>query len=135
MAGSGSTSVNGDSQSVIGGTFALGRDYTLLLPAQIGVRQTLGYATEGASFVGNTELFQDWSISYKRLVLFAGGSVSYSYGDTANKWMAGPEAGVKFFVKDDVYMFGRANYDLQVSDRQGTEGDGIRYTLGLGFKF
>ena len=49
--------------------------------------------------------------------------------------MAGPEAGVKFFVKDDVYMFGRANYDLQVSDRQGTEGDGIRYTLGLGFKF
>ena len=39
------------------------------------------------------------------------------YGDAVeDTWAAGPEAGAKFYVKDETFLFGRAEYQFFFDD-------------------
>lgn len=139
ISGVGNTAVNG-------GATAFGTDVGVSyagafgLPAQLdtGLRQGIYYVnnTTGDTIGGRTALFGDWNVQlYKKLYAFAGAEVASQYGFGKTKWTAGPEVGVKYFVKKDVYLYGQVNYNFQLNDRKGSDLDNLSYGLGLGLRF
>lgn len=140
LSGVGNTAVNG-------GATAFGTDIGVSyagafgLPSQLdtGVRQGIYYANNavGDTIGGRTALFADWNVQiYKKLYAFAGVEAASTYGFGKTQWTAGPEIGVKYFLKKDVYLAGQVNYDFQLNGRNGnTDLDNIRYGVGFGIRF
>lgn len=132
LAGVGSTTVNADATSVFGGQIGLGHEATILLPGEIGVRQTFAYSDE--STLGNTTVYSDWTVLEIRALEFqVGGNVGITYGDTTALWTVSPEAIVKYNIKDDVWMFGRLEYPYDLNN--GESLDNLIYTIGIGCRF
>ncbi len=67
-------------------------------------------------------------------------SLGYLYGDGVNEtFYGGPEAGLRYYVKSDAFIFGRASYQFLFEsgdeiDDQFDDGRFV-YTLGVGFTF
>ena len=135
IAGSGTTTTQTASTS-FGADVGLSYSGFAGLPTQLetGVRQGFGYSSEGEVMVGRTALAADWNIQvYKKLYVFAGAEAAVKYGNTSPVWTAGPEAGVKYFVKKDVYLLGQVNYDFNLTDSD--QSDAMRYLVGFGIRF
>ncbi len=71
---------------------------------------------------------------------FIGANLGYVYGENVDDtWAAGPEAGVKWYVKDETFIYGRAEYQFLFEDGDDASDnfdDGIwLYTVGIGFNF
>jgi hypothetical protein len=118
----------------IGVTLGLSQEGLVWEPLEAGVRQSIAYQSEGNDVQGRTALFGDWNVPVaKKLVAFVGWQADGTYGQgTSFTWRTGPEGGLKLFVADNAYLFGRVNYDLKLN---GNAGDSVAYTLGIGLRF
>ena len=114
-------------------------------PVVIGGRQTITYTdgpTVDSLFSGSTRFFGDLEFKFGPIAPFFGGNVGYIYGDLVNdQFIAGPEAGVKWYMGDDdnTFIFFRAEYQFFFEDEEDVDSafdDGQWvYVVGLGIRF
>ena len=139
LAGSGATAV--DSKSTTFGTeLSLGLNAKVVLPVELGVRQGVAYSSDDSKVVFGTRVYSDFTVLSlgKNLNFFAGANGGAVYGDTAVSWVVGPEVGARLFLKKDVFVFGRVQYDFDLNNRTSlnqTALDKVRYALGLSVRF
>jgi len=102
-------------------------------------RQTAGYSDAGAgsSWAASTRLGVLYHFSFGQdqpIVPFVGANIGYTYGDSvSDSWVAGPEAGLKWYVNPTTFIYGSVAYDFNL---QESFGDGqFVYGLGIGFRF
>lgn len=108
----------------------------------VALRQSVGYTdfNEGTDWTGNTRIAADYHFDFDRFRPFIGANIGYVYGDSVrDTWAAGPEAGLKWYLQDDAFIFGRAEY--QFFFRNGDEFEdnfdegNFIYTVGIGLNF
>jgi hypothetical protein len=139
LAGAGATAVDSKS-STFGTELSLGYNTKFLLPVELGVRQAISYSSDEGNLVFGTRVYSDFTVLKvgKNLDFFAGASGGAGYGDTAVTWVAGPEVGARLFLKRDVFVFGRVQYDFDLNNRTAldqTGSDKVRYALGISVRF
>ena len=109
-----------------------------------GIRQgvTVADTPAGSSYNGTTSVFGQYHFGAadSRLRPFVGARLGYLYGDdTEDSFIAGPEAGLRYYVKPEAFLFGRVNYDFlfESGDDASDQFDDGRfvYTVGVGFTF
>lgn len=111
---------------------------------ELSVRQNVSYADAG---VGSPELWDgasrvalDFHFPIDRFVPYVGVNGGYIYGDSVHDTLvAGPEAGVKFYVKPDTFLqFGvEYGFTFESSDRidDAFDNGSFFYELGFGVRF
>ena len=136
IGGGGATGLKSDSETAFGLNLQLGRTAQLLLPFEYGIRQSIGFATQGEdTTLLTTKAYADWTLlSYKKVDLFAGGNVGLTYGNTSPLWTAAPETGLRFWLKKDVAIEGRVEFPFDLNDGAKFQ-DAMTYTVGLKLKF
>lgn len=136
IGGSGATGLKSDSETAFGLNLQLGRTTQLVLPFEFGVRQSVGFASEGEdTTLFTTKVYADWTLlSYKRLDLFAGGNIGATYGNTSPLWTAAPETGLRYWLKNDVGIEGRLEFPFDIGDNTKFQ-NAMTYTIGLKVKF
>lgn len=110
--------------------------YFLSKAWEIGVRQAVSFDDVGdSSFVnGATYVFTDAFLDLNAWQPFIGASAGVDYGPLRNEhFIVGPEAGVKYYVKEKTFIIARAAYLFDVNNSVD-EGNTV-YTLGIGFNF
>lgn len=108
-----------------------------------GVRQNVGYIDTnggGDDWNASSSVFGQVHFGDTPLRPFVGLSVGYLYGDGVNEtFFGGPEVGLRYYVKSDAFIFGRASYQFLFESGDEIEDqfdDGrLLYTLGVGFTF
>ncbi|MEX0653716.1 MAG: hypothetical protein WD534_06505 [Phycisphaeraceae bacterium] len=139
ISGSGSNDRDFDS-----GAFSVTGDLSHYLTRElsVGLRQDFGWAG------GSGDIDDSWTAASRATVAyhfdlgqwrpFIGGNIGYKYGRfTKDTGTAGPEAGLKWYVKEETFVFGRVGYDVEfdefneLDDNRGT----WVYALGVGFNF
>ena len=108
----------------------------------LGVRQTVGFLNSGDSnfWDGATSVVGQLHFGDTPLRPYIGAEIGYLYGDEVNDtFFGGPEAGLRYYVKPEAFIFGRASYQFlfdsgdEIDDRFD---DGrFVYTVGVGFTF
>lgn len=106
-----------------------------------GVRQNVGFSDNAeSSWNGSTSVFGQFHFGDTPLRPFVGLSGGYLYGDDVqDTFFGGPEAGVRYYVKPETFLFGRASYQFLFDsgdeiDDQFDDGRFL-YTVGVGFTF
>ncbi|BAM04879.1 hypothetical protein PSMK_27200 [Phycisphaera mikurensis NBRC 102666] len=139
IGGSGSSDQDFDSNNV---TVDVTLGYYLTDTVEVGVRQNVSVAgnEDDTSWNGATTGFADYVFDFDAFRPFVGVSLGYLYGDDTNDtFIGGPEAGVKYYLKDDAFIFGRVNYDFlfdsgdEIDDN--FEDGRFVYSIGLGINF
>ncbi|RJQ82510.1 MAG: hypothetical protein C4519_07850 [Desulfobacteraceae bacterium] len=110
---------------------------------QLGLRQGASWVDPGPGsdrWNGSSRLFMDYNFNLGRLRPFLGISAGYLYGeDTDERWIAGPEAGLKLFVQRKAFLFalGEYNFTFEDSDEidEVYEDGRFVYALGIGLDF
>ena len=138
LSGQGNSTINNTSTKVssnIGAEFQLGYNTIVITPAEIGVRQGIGYADgNGASWAFSTKLYSDWKIiRVGNLEAAAGANVGAIYGSNPISYTASPEVVGRVYLKKDVNLFGRVEYPFDLS--AGKAQDNLIYTIGLQVRF
>jgi hypothetical protein len=138
LTGSGSSN-----EDIDAGSFGVSGSFGYFVADQLEIlgRQTVSYAdfNAGTSVNASTAVAVDYHFDLDRFQPFIGASLGYTYGDSdANEtFFAGPEAGLKYFVKDDTFLYGLASYQFFFDDGDEFESnfdDGsFVYALGIGF--
>jgi len=106
---------------------------------ELSLRQTLDYAdfNAGTTVNASTGVAVDFHFDLDRWQPFIGAAIGYAYGDNSDTFFAGPEAGVKYFVKADTFIYGLVQYQFffdDGDDAQSAFDDGsFLYQLGIGF--
>jgi len=82
----------------------------------------------------------DYNFDMGRFWPFVGASLGYVYGDAVkDTWVAGPEAGLRYFVNETTFILGMVEYEFffEDSDEAGDAFDDGRfvYTLAMGFRW
>lgn len=117
--------------------------YYLTEDFEAGVRQTLGVAAveDGDdTWNASTAAFVGYHFDLGAVRPFIGASLGYLYGEDVDEtFVAGPEAGLKWYVKDETFIYGRVSYDFFFEDSDDADDqfdDGrFNYVLGIGFNF
>lgn len=108
------------------------------------VRQGLSYANGDAgsdSWSGSTRVALDQHILARGPVRpFVGVNFGGVYGDDTNDtWVAGLEAGAKFYVQERTFIFALVDYGWAFNDADDADDTfsdgGFTWSLGLGFNF
>lgn len=135
LSGVGSTATSGDKSTAVGADISIGRTGHLLLPLEAGVRQKFAYSTHNDDVVAGTALYSDFTLFtlFKKVDMFVGGNVGAAYGNTPFVWTAAPEAGLRFWLKKDVALYGRAEFPFNLNSVKFNET--ITYVLGLQVRF
>lgn len=108
-----------------------------------GIRQSVGVSdtnNTSSRWNGATRLFYDWHYDADKWQPYLGASVGYIYGeDTHETFSAGPEIGVKYYVKDKTFVGLSAEYQFLFEDSNDInntyDNGAIFYGLGVGFDF
>lgn len=136
LQGNGTSSVDFDTtDAAVEGGLA----YFVTKNLELGVRQGVSWMNlENADDIwnGSTRLFVDYSFDLKRFRPFFGVSTGYLYGDsTDDSWIAGPEAGVKYYVfpKAFLYLLCEYNFTFKNSDKIDEAYDDGRFAYAIGF--
>jgi hypothetical protein len=116
--------------------------YFLTDQFMIGLRQNVGYVDTGAdnAFTATTRAAADWHFLFRedqKVIPFVGATLGYLYGDVRDQWIAGPEAGVKWFLNESTFLYGTVAYDFlfrNPSDAGDAFDDG-RFVYGVGIGF
>ena len=139
LSGSGSSN-----EDVDAGSFGIGASFGYFPVDQLEVlvRQTLNYNDAnlgGTSVNATTAVAVDYHFDLDRFQPFVGAAVGYFYGDSDvdETFFGGPEAGLKYFVKDDTFIYGLASYqfffdDFDDADEVFDDGSFV-YQVGIGF--
>jgi hypothetical protein len=107
--------------------------YFLTDQIEAGVRQGLVWSDGGSSWSGDTRLAADYNFDLGRWVPFAGVNGGYEYGpDLRDQWIAGPEAGLKFFLNSTTFVQANVAYEFSLND--GLDSGAFFYGLGLGVR-
>lgn len=107
----------------------------------VAVRQGLGFTDFGdSSWSGSTTGAFDYHFNFDRLRPFVGVGAGFLYGDDVDEsFIAGPEFGVKYYVKNDTFLYARGAYEFIFEDTDDADeafDDGrFVYALGIGFNF
>lgn len=114
--------------------------YYVIDSLSLSIRQGVGYVNTGSDdqFTGATRVAADYHFDLDRWQPFVGGSIGYQYGsdDFDETWIAGLEAGVKYFVNDTTFIFAQVGYDWLLDSDDSDFDDGqFVYGLGIGFKW
>jgi hypothetical protein len=125
--------------TVVGANASLGYYYTEAL--EISLRQGVAISeSKGTSLNGITLLALDYHFNLDRWRPFIGVTAGAIYGeDVRNSFAAGPEAGIKYYVKPKTFI--QAKMDYQFLFRRGRDIDDrfddgrFGYSLGIGFNF
>jgi len=134
LGGTGSTVTVEDHDTAIGADLSVGYTGKLLLPLEAGLRQGFSYDN---SAVFSTKAYADFtlfSFANKAFDVFVGGNVGAVYGDTQLGWVAAPEGGLRWWVKEDVSVLLRAEAPFQLNNNSGFT-DNVRYFLGFQVRF
>jgi hypothetical protein len=101
---------------------------------QAGLRNAVTW-TDGGSFRGGVvAAFADYHFDMDRWQPYVGANIGYQYGDrTEDSWVAGPEAGIKYFVNATTYIDGIIAYEWNLNE--GPDKGGYFYGVGIGFKW
>jgi outer membrane protein W len=128
-----------------GSTFAFSGSlgYFFTENVEVALRQTIGYSdiggSDGSAWNGSTRVAADWHFDLERWQPFVGVNGGYLYGETvADTFIAGPEAGVKFFLNETTFIQFSVEYqfffdDLDESDDTFDDGQFV-YGLSLGVR-
>jgi hypothetical protein len=137
----GSGSSNKDLDNSLGGVnFSVG--YFMSDTLEIVGRQSASYANGpgggGADYNGSTFVALDQHFGSSRLRPFVGINFGGLYGDnTSDTWAAGLEAGLKFYVHPQTFVFGLANYEWTFKNSgdatDNFDNGAFLWTLGVGF--
>lgn len=127
-----------------GGQLASSVGYYFSEVIELSVRQNISYADGGrgtpAAWNGVTRGALDLHFPLDRFVPYVGVNLGYVYGDTVDETaVAGPEAGIKVYLKDDVFLLAGAEYEF-FFDKSDRINDAFRdgllvYGVGLGIRF
>jgi len=108
-------------------------------------RQGFGYVDvdgDDDRWIADSRIGFDIVFDLARLKPFIGASAGYLYSDSdfiEDQWIAGPEAGVRFFATDTAYLYGLMEYQFLFDDADEADDawdDGrYVYSVGVGFKF
>lgn len=127
-----------------GGQLAGSAGYFLTDAVQLVGRQNLAYAEPGPgtpdAWNGSTRLALDLHLLDGPLVPFVGGSFGWVYGDTVRETLiAAPEAGVKWYVRDDAFFQAMAEYQFFFENTDqldsAVEDGNFVYGLAIGLRF
>jgi hypothetical protein len=141
LSGGGITAMGGTKDTVFANEFGMTYNGLFGLPNQFetGLRQGIAYSSADATggVWGRTAIPVDFNFTiYKNLKAFVGFENSVAYGDNMYaKWQISPEAGIKYQLKEDLYLFTRVNYDFVLNSNVGRNEDAIRYGVGISFSF
>jgi hypothetical protein len=131
LSGSGSNDKDFETGSA-GIQFDLG--YFLTKELEGGVRQGFTWADGGSTWNANTNVYVDYHFDLDRWQPYVGGFIGYIYGDNVDDaWVAGPEAGVKYFVNATTFINGFMQYNFDLNN--GLDSGSFVYGLGIGFKW
>jgi len=138
LSGSGSNDAEFENGS-FGVNFVIG--YFFADGWEVAARQTANFSSGGDdTWNASTRVALDYHFDLDRFQPYIGVNGGYVYGDSVNDtWAAGPEAGVKYFIKDEAYIFAQIEYQFffrDAGDADDNFDDGqFVYTLGVGFTF
>jgi len=138
LSGQGNSTLNNNStykSSNVGAEFQLGYITKIVLPAEVGLRQAIGYSdSQGATWNLSTKAFTDLTIvRVGNLEAGAGGNFGTAYGSQTGDWTAAPEVVGRLYLKKDVDVFGRVEYPYDIT--KGASQDTLTYTIGLRVRF
>lgn len=110
---------------------------------EAGVRQSLNVANfdeADDAWSGSTRAFADYHFGTDAFRPFVGANLGGIYGDGVEEtFAAGPEVGMKYYVKDSTFVELAAEYQFLFDDAGDVDDnfdDGaFQYTLGVGFNF
>ncbi len=135
LGGSGATDNDFD---VGGGNLSGSVGYFFNERSELGVRQTVSFSDFGDSiWNGTTRFFYDYHFGDGEVRPLIGANLGWVYGDSIDESLAAaPEAGVKWYLRPDTFLFILAEYQFffeDADDADDTFSDGsFIYTLGLG---
>lgn len=110
----------------------------------LSVRQNGSFSDAGPSasdeWNGASRVAIDFHLPLGRVAPYAGANFGYVYGETvSDTFVAGPEAGVKFYLQDDAFLQIGAEYQFFFDDDDSLSSafdDGqVLYGIGLGLRF
>lgn len=108
-----------------------------------GLRQSLGFADtkNNSSWSGASRVFYDYHFNTgERWRPFVGANIGGIYGDDVDDtFFAGPELGVKYYVRTKTYLTVQAEYQIffkNMDDAESNFDDGaFAYSAGIGYHF
>jgi outer membrane protein W len=113
--------------------------FELLARQGVGYNDNDNLTGGGTSVTASTAVAVDYHFDLDRFQPFIGAGIGYNYGDSDvdETLFAGPEAGIKWFVKDDTFLYGLVQYQWffdNVEDIEDNTDDGsFLYAVGIGF--
>ena len=144
LTGSGSSNNDADSGNA---ALQASLGYFVFNQFEVLVRQGVGYVDNdditggGTSVTASTAVAIDYHFDLDRFQPFIGAGIGYNYGDSDvdETFFAGPEAGVKYYVKDDTFIYGLVQYqwffDKAENIDDGEEDGSFLYAVGIGFNW
>lgn len=139
LGGSGSSDKDFD-ESSFNASLSYGQFYNTNLEGVI--RQDIAFVDVpgGSDWNGSTRLAAEYHFGQGPLIPLLGVSAGYVYGDNVeDQFIAGPEAGLKYFLNSTTFTFAMAEYQFlfdEPSDVDDVIDDGrFVYGLGLGLIF
>ncbi len=107
------------------------------------IRQGFAYADlpgNDNNWAASTRVALDYNFDMGTLWPLVGVNFGYVYGDAVNDtWVAGPEAGVRYFVNSTTFILGLVEYQFffdESDDVDDAFDDGrFVYTVGIGFRW
>lgn len=134
LAGNGNTTLGSDGGTAVGGELGIGRTGKILLPVEAGLRQGFAYTFGDNNALFDTKVYFDvFPIKFKRFEVGAGVNAGSTWGNTPMVWSAAPEGVVRFYIKEDVAIFGRVEYPFDLGNNE--LGDRLNYVVGLMVRF
>ncbi len=139
------TGTGASDEDIENGSYGLSGDYGWYLSPTLalGVRQSLNYVQVDDAddrWNASTRGFLNYHFGMGNARPFVGFSIGGVYGDDVDDTgFAGPEAGLKYYVRDETFVFGRAEYQFffeSADDAEENFDDGsFVYAVGLGYNF
>lgn len=123
--------------AAIGGSIGYYLDDCWLL----GLRHDMSYANSGPeSWDGISRIALDAHLTKSRIRPYVGANVGFAYGDSVKESIElAPEAGIKFYVKDKVFLGFHAEYEFYLDRYENFSADfshgSFVYSLGFGIAF
>lgn len=108
---------------------------------QVSLRQNVTYSDFGDSdWNGSTRVAADFHLPMGRFRPFLGANFGWVYGDSIDDTLAAaPEVGFKYYIHDDAFIMGIAEYQFffeDAGDADDAFDDGqFVYGLGIGLRF
>jgi len=138
FSGKGNSTLNNthtNNNSTVGVEFQIGYNTKLILPTEVGVRQSIGYSNSKVeSWNLSTKVYSDWNvIRVGNLETDAGANFGVSYGSQVGDWSISPEIIGRLYLKKDVDLFCRIEYPYDLT--YGSFQNNLAYNFGLRLRF